>query len=145
MVNTCTVMRKRVILVLLVLLAASATTWGVLRRRTEPPGLTDVNPEALSRLLASGKPGILEFYTTSCPYCRMMVPVLERIRGEYGDHLFVVTMNAEKHPSEAGKYAIMGVPTVIVFDASGRTVGRLVGYRGYEEVVRALREYGLVK
>lgn len=143
--KTCTVTRKRAIFVLLVLLGASAVTWGVLGRRAEPSGLTDVDLEALSRLLASGKPGILEFYTTSCPYCKMMVPVLERIQREYGDRLFVVTMNAEKHPSEAGKYAIMGVPTVIVFDASGRTVGRLVGYRGYEEVLGALREYGLVR
>lgn len=131
---------------LLVVLGVVALAWKFLYRPETgtASGVRDVSPEDLADILASGRPGILEFYTSSCPYCRMMGPVLEQIQTDYGDRVFVAMMNAEKYPSEAAKYRIPGVPTMILFEASGKVKTAVVGYRGYDETIETLREVGLI-
>ncbi|MBE3518759.1 MAG: thioredoxin family protein [Firmicutes bacterium] len=104
----------------------------------------DISPADFEKIINQGKPGILEFYTTSCPYCRLMAPVLERLYADYGGRIFVVAMNAERYPSEAAKYEIPGVPTMILFDAQGKVTGNVVGYRDYSAMVGVLKQLGFI-
>ncbi|QUL98281.1 MAG: thioredoxin family protein [Candidatus Fermentithermobacillus carboniphilus] len=105
----------------------------------------DVDPETFASIQARGKPGILEFYTTTCPYCKMIEPVLSRISREYGSQIFVVKMNAEKYPQQAGKYQIPGVPTLVFFGASGEPKALAAGYREYESLLDILRGLELIR
>lgn len=121
---------------------AAGLFWYFRLSRSEQPGskVPDVSPADFEKIVGQGKPGILEFYSTSCSYCRMMVPVLERLQAEYGDRIFVVTMNAERYPSEAAKYEVPGVPTLIFFDAQGKMTGGVIGYHDYDAMVGVLRQ-----
>ena len=139
---------RRTAMWMLVLVLIVVVFWQLSSRRfTEAPSGTDVadvGPETLSQMLSLGKAGVLEFYTTSCPYCAKMAPELARLNASYGDKLFVVKMNAEKYVSEAVKYQVEAVPTLVYFDASGKKVNVAVGYKDFNALVQELKRLKLV-
>lgn len=139
---------RLVAVVLMVLVAAGAWYWNVARARKTEPGestIHDVSPEDFIAYLAGDTPGILEFYTSSCPFCSMIEPELQKLKAEYGDEVFIVKMNAERYPHEASKYNVRGVPTLIFFDKSGNPKASLAGYRDAEGIADILRQLGFIK
>jgi len=110
---------------------------GLLAENEEP--VADVTPQSMAMRLRERKPGILEFYTASCPYCRKIEPVLTRINAEYSDQIFMVKMNAEKYPDEAGKYRIPGVPALVFFDSEGHPKALVAGYRDFQNLTEILK------
>ena len=139
--------RKTVVL-MLVLVLIVAVYWQLVSRRTSQGAgaeVSEVTPAGLSQLLSSGKPGVLEFYTSSCPYCAKMATELARLSSSYGDKIFVVKLNAEKYVTEAVKYQVEAVPTLVYFDAAGRKLQVEAGYRDYKTLVQQLKDLGLVR
>ena len=43
--------------------------------------------------LLDGKPAVVVFWATWCPYCKAFMPYLERIEAEYGDRINVVMVD----------------------------------------------------
>ncbi len=125
--------------------------WAITSNRfasTKPdPGaeIADVGPQTLAQMLSLGKPGVLEFYTANCSYCKKIAPELAKLDKQYGDRLFVVKVNAERYPAEAEKYKIQGVPTLIYFDAAGAQKAAIPGYVTYDEIVKTLKRMKLVE
>jgi len=108
-------------------------------------GVADVGPQTLAQLTGMGKPGVLELYTSNCPWCAKMEPELAKVEKQSPSDLFVVKMNAEEYPSEAVKYRVQAVPTLVYFDSSGSVKATEPGYRSAAEVVARLKELGLLK
>jgi thiol-disulfide isomerase/thioredoxin len=108
-------------------------------------GVADVGPQTLSQLIKMGKPGVLELYTSNCPWCAKLGPELVKLEEQYPDSLFVVKMNAEEHPSEAVKYRVQAVPTLVYFDSSGNVKASEPGYRTAAEITARLKELGLIQ
>lgn len=102
--------------------------------------VADVSPDGLAAALSSGKPGVLEFYTTWCTYCRQLEPELEKLATAYSDRVFVVRMNAEKYPAESTKYNVDGVPMLVYFDASGNLIHQAAGFLPYNDLVQTLKD-----
>ncbi len=107
--------------------------------------IEDVTPEDLELHIIKGKPGVLEFYTKSCPFCVKIEQELKQLKANYGGQIFVVKINAEVHSQKAVKHDIRGVPTLVFFDSEGKSVGSLAGYRNFEEIVETLVGLDLVK
>jgi len=146
--RTCPSKRRVIGAIILVILLASVWYWfsnRSLHREADGAGVKDIDPESFSALAVRGKPGILEFYTTSCPYCKKIEPELAEVNAQYGAQIFVVKMNAEKYPDEAGKYQIPGVPTLIFFDAKGEPKVLAAGYRDVEGIVSILKNLNFVR
>jgi len=66
------------------------------------------------------------FYTPTCPYCRMMEPLVRAAAELLGDRMMFFKINAARLYEVAGAFYIMGTPTIIAF-RRGREVDRLVG------------------
>jgi thiol-disulfide isomerase/thioredoxin len=50
--------------------------------------------------LLEGKPTVVVFWATWCPYCRVFMPYLEQIQNDYGsDRINVLTINAKEDGS----------------------------------------------
>ena len=90
-----------------------------------------------SVVLNSEKPVLLDFWATWCGPCKMIAPVLEEISEEYGDKIVVAKLDVDEVPSIAGKYNVMSIPTLVVFE-NGKEVNRLVGFRPKAQIVAAL-------
>lgn len=89
--------------------------------------LDHVTTDAFAReVLGSGVPVVVEFYTTWCPGCRAVEPVLEGLAGEFEGRAKIVKVNVEEEPLVAEEYQITAVPTLAFFK-DGALQG---GFRG---------------
>ena len=72
-----------------------------------------------------GKPTILFFWATWCPYCKAFMPYLETIKNDYGDQINVVMINHKERgagdPAAYIKSLDFDVTAVLDGDAIGDT------------------------
>jgi thioredoxin 1 len=77
-----------------------------------------------SEVLQSSTPVLVHFWAPWCGLCRMIDPVLERARSEFGDRFKLVGVNADENLKLASSYRITNLPTVLLFQ-EGKLVHRL--------------------
>ena len=70
---------------------------------------------------------IVDFFTPDCMPCRKLEPILEAVVGTVGDSLRVVRVNAAEARDLAERYAVHGVPTLVLL-ANGAELDRRVGF-----------------
>lgn len=141
---------RRTLFLMLTLVVIVLVFWQMAAQRlSKAPSsgaeIAEVGPQTLAQMLSMGKPGILEFYTGSCPSCIKIAPELARVSSTYGAGLFVVRMNAEKYPAEASKYKVEVVPTLVYFGASGTQVAAVPGYMDFDALVKNLKQLKMIE
>jgi thioredoxin 1 len=103
----------------------------------------DLVSTALGQALASGKPTLAEFGSSSCIPCKQMKPILEELKAEYEGKLNVVIVEVYEQEELTREYKIMAIPTQIVFDSSGIEVTRHMGFWAKEDIIAQLKEMGV--
>ena len=73
-------------------------------------------------------PVILEVWSDSCPPCRRMVPVLQKVAARYDGRVRVVTVGTDADSALLRALGVRSTPTLIIYDA-GEELGRQVGFR----------------
>ena len=68
----------------------------------------------------------VDFWAVWCGPCRMVAPIVDELSKEYTGKLKVLKLNTDENPDIAGKYRIMGIPTLMFF-RNGQTVDQVVG------------------
>lgn len=69
---------------------------------------------------------LVDFWAVWCGPCRMVAPIVDEIAKEYAGKLKVLKLNTDENPDVAGRYRIMGIPTLMFF-RNGQTVDQIVG------------------
>lgn len=125
------------------------TARGQYAPRFDLPALNDPQADVVTLEDLAGKPTLLSFWTTWCPYCRAQTPVLVAAHEKYVDRVQFAGINVKEsqQPVEnyiqahdmrypigldrdgqiAGQYGVSGFPTTYFLDAEGRVVARHVG------------------
>jgi len=91
-------------------------------------------------VINSNTPVIIDFWAEWCMPCRMITPMVKKISNEYEGKIKVGELNVDENPSIAGKYGIMGIPTLLFFK-NGSLVEKIVGVvpkRVIEEKVKII-------
>lgn len=70
---------------------------------------------------------ILDFYADWCGPCRMMEPIFEELKKEYGDRVKFTVIDSDKNQDLVAQYNVLGIPTY-VFLKEGKEVDRIVGF-----------------
>ena len=100
--------------------------------------LVEVNDSVFEdTVLKSDKPVLVDFWAPWCGPCRMVAPVVEELSNEYGESMGFVKLNTDENPTTPGKYGIMGIPTLIIFNG-GQEASRIVGFRGKGELKKQI-------
>ncbi|MGA2870529.1 MAG: thioredoxin family protein [Verrucomicrobiota bacterium] len=79
-----------------------------------------------SEVLGSKEPVLVDFYTDSCPPCRMMAPVLQEMETEANGQFKVVKIDAGVEGQLASTFRVNSVPAFFVFN-NGKCVGQTLG------------------
>ena len=90
------------------------------------PAFTDENFEA--EVDKSSTPVLVDFGAEWCGPCRMLAPIVEDLAQEYDGRLKVGTVDIDKAPGIAQRFAIMSVPTILLIK-DGAVVEKIQGFR----------------
>lgn len=63
---------------------------------------------------------LIDFYTPTCPPCRMFAPILDQIAAEQAGKLKVVKVDASEEGDLAAEFGITAVPTFVLLDKGVR-------------------------
>lgn len=69
---------------------------------------------------------MVDFWAAWCGPCRMVSPIVDELDREYEGRVKVMKLNTDENPEIAGRYQIMGIPTLMFFK-DGKAVDKLVG------------------
>lgn len=96
-----------------------------------------------TEVLGSKGPVLVDFYTDTCPPCRMMAPVLQEMETEANGAFKVVKVNAATEAALATSFRVSAVPSFFAF-SNGKCVGQTLGAKSkanikkwFEESVRS--------
>jgi thioredoxin 1 len=76
--------------------------------------IVEVTSENFQREVAeSQKPVIIDFYSSSCPPCRLMEPIMEELSHAYAGEICFVKINCDTQNEIAQRYKVSGLPTFV--------------------------------
>lgn len=79
-----------------------------------------------AEVLKSDIPVMIDFFAEWCGPCKMLLPIVEELAGEYDGKVKIVKVNVDDSPETAQKYGVMSIPT-LVFVKGGEEVDRAQG------------------
>ncbi len=91
------------------------------------------------QVVSSKVPVVVDFWAPWCMPCRMVTPIIEQLAGEYAGKVAVGKMNVDENPQTASQFAIMSIPTVMVFK-NGKPVKSLIGAQSKDNYKKMIEE-----
>ncbi len=88
-------------------------------------------------VLAADVPVLVDFVARWCPPCKIVAPIVAGLAAESAGRFKVVTMDTDASPHTSQRYAIRGVPTLLVFRKGAKTAQHL-GATSKERILELL-------
>jgi thioredoxin 1 len=79
-----------------------------------------------TEVMQAGGAVLVDFSAGWCAPCKKLEPVVDQIAGDYDGRLKVVKVDVDHAPVTAAKFAVMSVPTLILF-RDGQVVDQMTG------------------
>ncbi len=83
---------------------------------------------------------LVYYWSPGSEPCKMMDPVMGKFESKYHDKMSFAKINAEQSPIVSNRYAIISVPTCILF-GNGDILAQAMGYLELSELEEIFREY----
>jgi thioredoxin 1 len=93
-----------------------------------------------TEVLQSKVPVLVDFWAAWCGPCRMVAPIVEQLATEYSGRLKVVKVDVDENQEISAKYAVLSIPTLILFK-NGSAVERMVGAYPKQSLVSKIQPH----
>ena len=107
------------------------------------PAAGTARSQDLSHAPVKGMVTMIDLGATECVPCKMMAPILEKLKKTYEGKAAIIFIDVWKNVDPARQYGIRAIPTQIFFDAGGREVHRHVGFMSEKDIVQQLSKMGV--
>lgn len=67
-------------------------------------------------VLEADKPVVVDFFASWCGPCQELLPQIEALSKKYGSKIKFTKMNVEKNPKTPNQFAVMSIPTILIFN-----------------------------
>ena len=88
----------------------------------------------------NGGPGMLYFYSPTCPICQGMKPTVDRLEQTYRDGFKIVRIDVTRPAGEelAREYGLVGQPYYLFFDSTGEETRRIGGPQTFDVLAQEI-------
>lgn len=100
--------------------------------------LTDGNFK--KEVLNSDLPVLVDYWAPWCGPCKTIAPILEELAKEYEGRIKIGKLNVEDNPKITSQYAIMSIPTLILFKG-GKIMEQVIGVLSKKELISKIKDY----
>lgn len=100
--------------------------------------LNDVNFDM--EVKKSKKPVLVDFYATWCGPCRMQLPIMEDVAGDFSGKAVVAKLNVDNGRNKSAEYGISSIPALLVFK-NGNVVEKLTGLHSRNQLSSILSKH----
>jgi thioredoxin 1 len=93
-----------------------------------------------SEIIKSNTPTLVDFSAEWCGPCKMMKPILEKLKSVLGDQVKIIKIDVDKNPLVANNYQVQGVPTLILFK-NGEIKWRQSGVVSTKDLAQVIQQH----
>ena len=98
--------------------------------------LVDLNDDNFNDVTSSGVV-LVDFWAPWCGPCKMLTPILEKVKEDVGDSAVISKVNVDENPQLASKFGVRSIPTILIFK-NGEIKETLVGLKQQAELTSLL-------
>lgn len=80
----------------------------------------DKRMSKFNEIIKGNKPVLIDFYADWCQPCKMMPPILKKVKNHYGDKIRILKVDVDRNQEIAQKWGIRSVPTLMIFKKGER-------------------------
>jgi thioredoxin 1 len=83
---------------------------------------------------------LVDFWAEWCGPCRRLAPTVDAIATAYDGRATVAKMNVDENPDVPGRFAIRGIPTLLLFK-DGALAETMVGLQSKEDIAAKIERH----
>ncbi|HPM04621.1 MAG TPA: thioredoxin [Candidatus Cloacimonas sp.] len=103
--------------------------------------ITEVNTASFeAEVLQSELPVLVDFWAPWCGPCKALNPIIHKVADEVEGRAKIVKVNIDESPEIAGKYSIMSIPTLLIFN-KGQVSEQLIGLVQKDKIMDKLNKH----
>lgn len=95
---------------------------------------------SFQKIIASETPVLVDFFADWCGPCKMLAPILKKVKDELGNAVKIIKIDVDKNQRLANIYQVRGVPTMLLFKG-GKQVWRQSGVLQQSEIVTIIKQH----
>jgi thioredoxin 1 len=83
---------------------------------------------------------LVDFWAEWCGPCRRLAPTVDALATDYDGRATVAKLNVDENPNVPGRYAIRGIPTLLLFK-DGQLAETIVGLVPKADIARLIERH----